>query len=74
MENTMDIIETNKKEQYLNTLENCHIYRATRKNTHMNNMNNINREIHNSIFKEVCMIHTEHNSTPPLTTTTPPLS
>jgi hypothetical protein len=26
MENTMDIIETNKKGQYLNTLENYHIY------------------------------------------------
>jgi hypothetical protein len=62
MENTMDIIETNKKGQYLNTLENYHIYRATRKNTHMNN---INRDIHNSIFKELCMIYTEqHNSTP----------
>jgi hypothetical protein len=31
MENTMDIIVTNKKGQYLNTLENYHIYRATRK-------------------------------------------
>jgi hypothetical protein len=26
MENTMDVIETNKKGQYLNTLENYHIY------------------------------------------------
>jgi hypothetical protein len=59
MENTMDIIEMNKK-GHLNTLENYHIYRATRKNTHMNN---INRDIHNSIFKELCMIYT--NITPP---------
>jgi hypothetical protein len=35
-------------------------------------MNNINRDIHNSIFKELCMIYTEqHNSTPPLAPTTP---
>ncbi|PNF26379.1 hypothetical protein B7P43_G17880 [Cryptotermes secundus] len=37
IENTMDIIATGRKGQYLNTLENYHIYRTTKKNTHMNN-------------------------------------
>jgi hypothetical protein len=32
MENTMDIIETNRKGQYLNTLENYHIYIRSNQN------------------------------------------
>ena len=56
IENTMDIIATSKKGQYLNTLENYHIYRITKENTHMNN---VNKEIHNPIFKELYTIYTE---------------
>jgi hypothetical protein len=56
MENTMDIIETNKKGQCLNTLENYHIYIATRNNIHMNNTN---KDTHNSIFKELYTISNE---------------
>ncbi|PNF17502.1 hypothetical protein B7P43_G17365, partial [Cryptotermes secundus] len=53
-ENTMDIIATNKKGQYVNTLENYHIYRTAKKNMHMNN---INKEIYNPIFHE---LHTSY--------------
>ena len=52
----MDIIATNKKGQYLNTLENYHIYRTTKKNIHMNN---INKEIYNPIFQQLHTIYTE---------------
>jgi hypothetical protein len=54
MENTMDIIETNKKGQFLNTLENYHIYIATRNNAHMNNKKK--KDTHNPIFKELYTI------------------
>jgi hypothetical protein len=57
MKNTMDIIEINEKGQYLNTLENYPIYMATRNNTHMNN---INKDRHNPIFKELYTIYSEH--------------
>ncbi|PNF21350.1 hypothetical protein B7P43_G18081 [Cryptotermes secundus] len=68
IENTMDIIATGRKGQYLNTLENYHIYRTTKKNTHMNN---INKEINNPIYHELSNIYTEqHNNTPPSTPTT----
>ncbi|XP_023709784.1 uncharacterized protein LOC111865748 [Cryptotermes secundus] len=61
----MDIIATNKKGQYLNTLENYHIYRTTKKRTHMNNTNK------KLIFQELHTIYTEqHNTTPPPTPTT----
>jgi hypothetical protein len=61
MKNTMDIIEINKKGQCLNTLENYHIYTATRNNTHMNN---INEDTHNPIFKELYTIYNEHTVQP----------
>ncbi|PNF28666.1 hypothetical protein B7P43_G08714 [Cryptotermes secundus] len=68
IENTMDIIATNKKGQYLNTLENYHIYRTTRENTHMNN---INKEIYNPIFHELHTIKQNNiTNTPPPTPTT----
>jgi hypothetical protein len=61
MENSMDIIETNKKGQYSNTLENYHIYVATRNNTHMNNTN---KDTHNPIFKELYPIYNEYTIQP----------
>jgi hypothetical protein len=61
MKNTMDIIEIIKKGQYLNTLENYHIYTATINNTHMNN---INKDMHNPIFKELYTIYNEHTVQP----------
>ena len=68
IENTMEIITTNKKGHYLNTLENYHIYRTTKKNTHMNNTN---KEIYNPIFNELYAIYTEkQNETPSPTPTT----
>jgi hypothetical protein len=52
----MDIMETNKNGQYLNTLENYHIHIAPRNNIHMNNTN---KDTHNSIFKELYTIYNE---------------
>jgi hypothetical protein len=62
---SLDIIETNKKGQYLNTLENYHIYAATRNNTHMNNTN---KDTHNPIFKELYTIYNEYTIQPHHTT------
>jgi hypothetical protein len=48
--NTMEIITTGKKGKHLNTLEKYHIYKVSKNNLHMND---INIDTYNPIFKEL---------------------
>jgi hypothetical protein len=53
---TMEIIKTEKKRRYLNTLERYHIYKIGKDNLHMNDTN---IDIHNPIFKALHKIYTK---------------
>jgi hypothetical protein len=47
---TMEIMKTERKGRYLNTLERYHIYEISKDNLHMNDTN---VDIHNPIFKAI---------------------
>jgi hypothetical protein len=52
---TMEIIKTERKGRYLNTLERYYIYEIGKDNLHMNDTN---IDIHNPIFKALHGIYT----------------
>jgi hypothetical protein len=53
---TMEIMKTERKGRYLNTLERYHFYEICKDNLHMNDTN---IDIHNPIFKALHKIYTK---------------
>jgi hypothetical protein len=53
---TMEIMKTERKGRYLNTLERYYIYEISKDNLHMNDRN---IDIHNPIFKALHRIYTK---------------